>query len=147
MCCKALHSPPMQTGTQKLLLITVLYYFLCDMLWGLQDENKTNSDVFRCKILEVVRQQRDVFAGLGEQRMASCMETVSFVAPCWGRWANVPKVALASREIYLRKFPSATAQRCEVNSNFSPGLTMGTNGSKSGTQALKRSSNTGSMAL
>lgn len=95
MCCKTLHSPPMQTGTQKLLLITVLYYFLCDMLWGLQDKNKTNPNVSYCKRLEVARQRRAVSAGLGEQRMASLTRTAFFAAPYQGCWANVPRVALA----------------------------------------------------
>lgn len=94
MYCKALHSPPMQTRTQKLLLITVLYYFPCDMLWGLQDKSKTNLNVSYCERLEVDRPWRSVYAGLGEQKMASLMGT-AFLAPYWGHWANVAKVALA----------------------------------------------------
>ena len=66
--------PTHADGTQKLLFITVLYHFFCDMLWGSQDRNKTNPEVPYCKMLEVVRQQRAVFVYLEGQEMAGCMQ-------------------------------------------------------------------------
>lgn len=72
-----LQSPPFSPhadGAQKLISITVLYHFLHAMLWGLPDKSQTNPSVSRCKILEVVRQQRTVLVPLEEQEIASCLQ-------------------------------------------------------------------------